>query len=396
MLGPENRGFLALIVAVPSLVVQLGSLGVNLGIVHFAARNPGSGVLLIRAVRQLGAWQLPILALIHAGLIFGLLHASWGGTVRNAAAISLISLPAALVSSYSLALLQGLHQFRSFNWLRLLPMLLYSAALGSAFVLGARSLVVASFVLAATSIFSAVVALVTAVRAARRHATRDAPPPNSRRLVGFGLRGVFGSVSPLETLRLDQLLVGALLSPAALGIYVVGVAFANLPRFVAQSVGMIAYPAIAARRDQVSLLRRVLTFVSATAVISAALVLVLELTLGFLVPALFGSRFGSAVPVARVLLIGAFFLSVRVVLSDSLRGAGAPGLGALGELAGILFLAASLPLALHRGLVAVAAAFSMAAAFALLVLIALSVFVSGRTHARDSGTSPDRAFVGAR
>ena len=48
----------------------------------------------------------------------------------------------------------------------------------------------------------------------------------------------------METFRLDQAVVGLFLTPAALGLYVVGLAFANLPRFIAQSVGYIAYPRI--------------------------------------------------------------------------------------------------------------------------------------------------------
>jgi O-antigen/teichoic acid export membrane protein len=380
MLGPANRGFLALLVAVPSIVAQLGGLGVNLGIVHFAAQNPGSSVRLFATVQRLAARQIPLLMVVHCGIVFGLLHAFRGGGVRAAAAISLISVPGALALSYSLALLQGLHHFRSFNCLRLLPTFLYSALLCAAFSLGSHSLVVASLLLACATVCAAGVAVGLALRAAKQHAAPNAPAPNPRALVTFGLRGVFGSISPLETFRLDQLLVGTLLSPAALGIYAVGVAFTNLPRFVAQSVGMIAYPAVAARRARMSTLRRVVGFMPATAAVTAVLVMVLELTLGVLIPTIFGSRFASAVPVGRVLLIGAFFLSLRVVLADSVRGAGAPGLGALAELAGILFLLGALPFAVPRGLVAVAAAFSGAAFLSLLTLVCLCVFASGRAR----------------
>ena len=68
-------------------------------------------------------------------------------------------------------------------------------------------------------------------------------------LLRFGIRGWLGTATPSEALRLDQVIVGLLLSPSALGLYVVGGSFSNLPRFIAQSVGLVAYPRIAAESD---------------------------------------------------------------------------------------------------------------------------------------------------
>ena len=48
--------------------------------------------------------------------------------------------------------------------------------------------------------------------------------------------------------------IGLFLAPAALGLYVVAQAFTNLPRFISESVGAVAYPNIAASAD-----RRVIT-----------------------------------------------------------------------------------------------------------------------------------------
>ena len=73
--------------------------------------------------------------------------------------------------------------------------------------------------------------------------------------MSFGLRSLFGSSSPFETFRLDQLLVGLVLTPVALGYYVVALAFTNLTRFLGQSIGMVTYPRIAAATDRSSQLR---------------------------------------------------------------------------------------------------------------------------------------------
>ena len=78
------------------------------------------------------------------------------------------------------------------------------------------------------------------------------PGPPLSEMVKFGLSSLPGHISILDTFRIDQLVVGVLAGPAALGLYVVASAFGNLPRFVAQSVGMVAYPKLASSSENTS------------------------------------------------------------------------------------------------------------------------------------------------
>ncbi len=71
-------------------------------------------------------------------------------------------------------------------------------------------------------------------------------------MLSFGVRGMLGASSPIEYYRLDQAVVGLFLAPVALGIYTVALAFTNLPRFVSTSVGMVAYPHVAAEQDRMA------------------------------------------------------------------------------------------------------------------------------------------------
>src|SRR5215207_4887551 len=142
----------------------------------------------------------------------------------------------------------------------------------------------------------------------------------------FGAIGFLGTTSPVDTLQLDQLLVGLFLSPAALGLYVVGVAFTNLPRIFAQSVGYVVYPHVARQRTIEQARRSIWISGALTAAITGAIVAALELASGWMVPFFFGDTFAGAVPLTQILLAGAAFVSVRRVLSDGARGAGYPGL----------------------------------------------------------------------
>jgi O-antigen/teichoic acid export membrane protein len=151
-------------------------------------------------------------------------------------------------------------------------------------------------------------------------------------MMGFGIRGLLGYVSPIETFRLDQAIIGLFLSPAALGLYVVGVSFTNLPRFLAQSIGMVAYPRIASAADSRESYRLTWRYFTLAVIISLIIVAPLEATADVLIPFFFGQEFEDAVPVARILLAGAVILGGRRVLADGARGMGYPGAGSIAEI----------------------------------------------------------------
>jgi O-antigen/teichoic acid export membrane protein len=174
----------------------------------------------------------------------------------------------------------------------------------------------------------------------RRNRSGSGPAgTDSRRILGFGLRGVIGSTSTITDVRADQLLVGALMDTRALGIYVAAIAFSNLPRFVAQSFGSVAFPRIASAQGEAArwaeTVRSARNGILAIAAFSAALLLALPV----LVPLLFGDEFRDAIGVGRILLVGAFFLSTHRLLTELARGLGHPGYGSITEVVnGVVFL----------------------------------------------------------
>jgi len=309
------------------------------------------------------------LVLLHAGI---LLAVFWNDphAVKVSALLSLAAVPAILGQSYGTAILQGQQRFLAFNVLRALPATSYAVAVLAIFVVGGGNLewVVVGWIVA--SLVSAAVTLFVAFRpVSLRQAHRS--PERLRSMLSFGIKGLLGWTSPVETFRLDQAVVGLFLTPAALGLYVVGLAFANLPRFIAQSVGYIAYPRIAGRRGDEAW-KELWQFFWLASGAAALVVLVLELGVSWLVPVFFGDEFSGAVPLTRILLIGALFLSARRVLTDGAQGLGRPGLGTIAEVSSWVFLLPALglftPLWNARGV-----------ALALTVSAALS-FVHDTTH----------------
>jgi O-antigen/teichoic acid export membrane protein len=369
ILGVQDRGYLALIILVPVVLAQIGSLGLPLAATFELSRDRTRTAQVIRTLGRPWLIQLVALVSLHAVILIAVFRDD-PDPVRTSALISLGAIPAMLSYTYATAILQGRQRFLAFNVIRTVPATLYSLAVVAIFVVGEGDL--------EKVVIGWIVSLLLAAAIAAFIALRGVPLRSSRRsarslrsMLRFGLKGLLGWTSPVEAFRLDQAVVGLFLSPAGLGLYVVGLAFANLPRFIAQSVGYIAYPRIAARRGEEAW-RELWQFFWLATGASALVVVGLELCIEWLVPVFFGSEFDGAVALTRILLVGALFLSARRALTDGAQGLGRPGLGTIAEIASWVFFLPALgiftPLWQERG---VALALTVSAALSFGVLLTL-------------------------
>jgi len=294
--------------------------------------------------------------------------------------------PLILAQRYGLAVLQGAQRFRCFNVLRVLPVSLYSISVLVLFLTDSRGLPLIALFLITSMAVSASIAL---TMAARTPDARGSSHPNFKRreLIRFGLKGFIGSISPVDTFRLDQAVVGLLLSPAGLGLYVVGMAFTNLPRFIAGSIGIVAYPHVANQIDVAAARRSTWRFFWFTLLVCIPVVVLLEAMMGWLIPFFFGAEFADAVGLARILLIAATLMGGRRILVDCTRGAGFPGDGTISEVASAIALIAALVFFTPRyGVTGVAFAMVCSAGTGLAVLL-------GLTAIRTSVPASNRSMI---
>jgi O-antigen/teichoic acid export membrane protein len=375
-LGPADRGYSAIVIWVPSLLVLVGSLGLPIASTYFVARSPESAHSIARKLIVPALLQTAIGVAIMLGALVTVLSGE-PARVISAGLVATGIVPALLAQIYGLAFLQGQRRFRAFNVLRVLPASLYSIALLGAFVAGLHSLVQITVVTVATAVVAAGLTMVVLVRGlVPRGDIAAAEVPSLSQLTRFGLKGFFGSVSPGEDFRLDQAAVALFLNPVSLGFYVVAQAFINLPRFVGQSVGVIAYPSVAGHRDPRRARRSLWRHFALGAGLALGTVTVLEIAVPSLISLFFGAAFSEAVPIARILLIGAFCVSARRVLADGVRGAGYPTLGTIAEAASWMILVpAMVVLAPMFGAEGVALAVTVSWAASLIILLAATAYV---------------------
>ncbi|MFA4927869.1 MAG: oligosaccharide flippase family protein, partial [Patulibacter sp.] len=374
LLGPTDRGYLALIWTVSLTVSQLGSLGLPLAVTHAIASGHRTPSELFRDMRRSIAVQVIAVMLVHAACLTALV--SFTATPSGAAWTSVLVMPAMLLQMFTLAVFQGAHDERALHRLRVLPVGLYAGALLTLAVVPEHSLLAVSLAWTLSYVVAAGFSLVAArpVLTAAPQASRTPLNTTERRdMRRFGYRSLLGWASPTETFRIDQLIVGLVLSAHSLGLYVAALAFTNLPRFIAQGIGLVAYPAVSRAStpgEKRAAIRRYVLLGGGISIVACG---VLAVAAEILMSIAFGSSFTDAAGPLRVLLLGTAVLCVRRVLTDAVRGAGLETAGSQAEILSWFVLVPALFAGAPFGLYGVATAIVVSYVVSLGALSVLTV-----------------------
>lgn len=376
-LGVEDRGRLALVQSVAIASSFVISLGLPVAIAFWVAKNEHSSRPVLRAARGVIVAQLLLAVVVPAALLIAI-FADAEENVQLAATISLPATFVLIVGLYVAGMLQGLHRFLAYNIFRTAPILAYGLGVLTLWIFGYTEL--DDFVLIYITAWG-IAALIGARIVLKSLPPDSNEPVAARPLVVYGLKGQIGNASPLENFQIDQLIIAAIGGPVVLGFYVGGMAFTNLPRFVAMSIGAVAFPRTAASLETGGATRKALDALVLTLVVSLAVIIPLEFLVGWLIPLLFGDAFEASIPVARVLLISALFLSLRRVLGDVMRGGGVPLPSTAAEIVSwITYAICIYPLMERSGATGAAIAMTLASATSLLWLTIAAIKVIRKHH----------------
>jgi O-antigen/teichoic acid export membrane protein len=339
LLGPHGRGELAAIQTWPGFIGGLAMLGTHDAVAYYSARSPSeAGSYLGSAMVVALTSSLPFMVIGYAAMPW-LLHAQasaivWAGRwyLLVAPVYALVGLP-----RYPF---QGREDFIPWNAMRIAPNVLWIAVLLVAWTSGL-----------ATPIFLAganLVALILLVFPFGVLTVRRIPGPfrpdleKLPSLLRYGLPCMATMVPQTLNVRLDQMLMAALLPPRDLGLYVVAVAWSGAVAPLLGALSAVTMPAVASAGDHRQSVHRFVTGVQT----ATALALMLAVALAAITPPavviLFGAAFRAAIPVALVLVPAAAVLGLNGVLQEGLRGLGRPYAVLQAELAGLLVTAAAL------------------------------------------------------
>ena len=150
----------------------------------------------------------------------------------------------------------------------------------------------------------------------------------------FGLRGQVGNVLQYFTLRLDLLIVAAILGAVPAGIYLVATRVSEVVTQIANAAATFLFPTVAGRGAAAdpaftaTVVRRVTVLVGAAA-------LIIGIGSFWLLPIIFGPTYAEALPALWWLLLAAIPLSIGRLIQGDLKGRGRPGTVSLAAALGI-------------------------------------------------------------
>ena len=337
-LGPTDRGNLAVVLILPEVAAQLVCVGLPSALTYFIARGRPAWVQIIRQLRAVWIVQVAVAVAILIALVEYFLRED--ADARRAGYLAIASVPLFVVNYYGLHVLQGLGEIRWFNTFRILPVTLFSGGLAVLLLAGPTVMNCTAVWLGSQAVTSTAIAIVL-----RRRARRDEPlgdVPERGEMVRFGVKGFLAQVSPVETFRIDTLVVAGLFSPTVVGYYAVAASVSNAPRFIADAIVTVAYPHVAEQRDLRHARSSAWRYVGAAALLCGTVAAGLAVALPVLIPFLFGDAFDPSVPIGVLLLVAAAVISVRRVALDCLRALGRPGVSTVTEVVSLVALVALL------------------------------------------------------
>ncbi|CAB5084756.1 hypothetical protein D3OALGA1CA_1436 [Olavius algarvensis associated proteobacterium Delta 3] len=373
ILGVEDRGNLAILTAFVLSIAVVGSGGIPQATIYFISQTKRIKEIFQR-IKPLIAIQSIGLVIIHAVVVY-IYVSDKGYTFQTAAYYTLFAIPGFIIQWYGMSLLQSQERYRIFNILRVLPLLAYTIILILLFNSDRGKITNIALIWSLSNLFIGSIIFIISNFGIKERVliNKKEPLPSRKEIAIFGIKGLFGWASPLDSFRVDILIGAVILSPHAIGLYVVGQAFTNLPKIISNSMGMIAYPTISNKKEYQDIRRNFLGFVLFTSALSTIIFLFLYTLIPFLVKLLFGNAFIGAIPIARILIFGALLVSIRTIIVECLRGMGRPEYSSYSEIVIYPWLALSIPiLILPFGVNGMAVSVVIGQLFSLTVALILS------------------------
>jgi O-antigen/teichoic acid export membrane protein len=344
-LGPSGRGELAAAMLWPQALIYVASLGLIEASMYFSARPESKPHIVYTNGLLLTAVQSAVIVPLGFMLMPALLSRQASEIVASSR-LFLLVIPISLITQYGMGVLQGRLFLGHYNSLRLvIPAGYLTGILLLAFLdhLSILNVILLHLSLNGLVLLLSIIALLghgllPRLKADFRLATH---------MLGYGIKLQAGTVSKIANLRLDQMLMAALLPADQLGLYVTAVSAANLLRVIPVGIGMVLAPSIAGAQRPAAEIHELLPMVSKYWALNVLTGLVLAGSLPVVIPLVFGTAFGEALWPAEILLLATIFLGAKEILGGAAQGLGSPGLISQAEIVSLLItgiaLAALLP-----------------------------------------------------
>ncbi len=373
-LGPAGRGDLLVIVLWPPVVAMLAGLGLPTAYRYRMAREPDRvSYLFSNAV--LYTLAVGAVSLVLADLVVPHLVGQRSPQVMMLLRIYQVNIPAALFFDLMRGLLEGT---RRFGWAGAARMIFFGVqAFGFAGLWSMGQLTVTTAMI--TMIAAQTSAMLLALIAVWRQLRPSWQPSwtEFKHSMHYAVRDYPGGVADFTTLRLDQLVLAAMASNVAIGLYVVAVRLSEMTTLAADAISDALMPEVAASKAE----NKAELLWARSFRLAIYMHVVLLPPLWFVAPLLlrilFGEGFVPATGAFRWLLLAAGVWSLGSIVISGLRGFGYPGLSTVAKFSAAAVTTVGLLVLLPR-LGITGAAIASLIGYSVMLFIALFAFVKKR------------------
>jgi O-antigen/teichoic acid export membrane protein len=286
-----------------------------------------------------------------------------------------VNIPAALFLDLMRGLLEGTRRFGWAGAARMIFFGVQAVGFGGLWSVGHLTITTAMITMICAQASSMLLALI-----AVWHQLRPSWQPSwveFKNSMHYALRDYPGGVADFTTLRLDQLVLAAMASNVAIGLYVVAVRLSEMTTLAADALADALMPEVAASKAKNK--AELLWARSFRLAIYMHAVLLLPLWLGapVILKLLFGERFVPATSAFRWLLLAAAVWSLGSIVISGLRGFGHPGLSTLARFSAAAVTSVGLVVLLPRMGITGAAIASLIG-YSVMLAVALFAFMKKR------------------
>ena len=371
-LGPAGRGDLLVVVLWPPVIAMLAGMGLMTAHRYWMAKEPE------RVSRLFSNAVIYSLLAGLAGLVVSELVVTHVVGERSPEVILLLRVyllivPNVLFTDLMRSLLEGTRRFGWGGLIRLVFFLIQAVGFAGLWIAGRLSVATGAYTMMTAQTVAMLLALSAVLRELKPH---WAPSwPEFKTSISYGLRDYPGGVADFTTLRLDQLMLGALASNVAIGLYVIAVRLSEMTTLVAGAIGSALMPEVARlEKKGEALWARSFRF---AIYINVLMIVPLWLGASFILKILFGPSFVPAAGAFRWLLLAAMVLGCGSITISGLRGFGHPGLSTLARFSAAVVTAAALLVLLPRFGISGAAVASLIG-YSTMLAVALVAFALKR------------------
>lgn len=368
MLGTDGRGQVA---AISAWLMTL-SWGASLGFADAMTYQLSKRRITSATIVTTTLLSIPVLGgvgVLLAQVLVPLGFSAQSAETQQLARTVLCAIPAVLGLNSVWALLLGRQNFGYVSIIRVAQPLLY--AVGLLVLVAADAFTVAWVLTLQVASYVVVLLVVGCLLLVQEGAARPSLAL-TRTGLNYGLRLQGVAFGQLMTLRLDQLMIPAFLTAAAVGQYSVAVGVATMVPILFGSLQMVVFP-MAARSTTAEAALVVERGVRVTLFGGAATVVLLGIAAPVLVPFVYGQEFSPAVTPLWLLLPGVVLWAAQSILGSGLQSANRPGTASIIQLLAMVVTVLGLVVTLPRfGMVGAALTSSVAYAFAFTASLVVS------------------------